>query len=233
MLFLKKQQKLYSLISIFVTLLFGRLSSSWMSQGDFKDAKILWAEFLTLSWPHSRSCHHLELNTRPRFCAISLFVPNCAFFVLFLVKRVLGQGPEQREPNKAVLCLLIIIILISYYYILLIMENHPSWNRKRKRNIFFVLFQGGESCDELEEYSSMTAKESVETGTGNSLPIRKRAKFRWLARCQCHWNFFPSSLMPRPHKLEHLTLETLSSWVLEFEGKARSNPVGGPFRCST
>ncbi len=40
--------------------------------------------------------------------------------IFFLVKRVLGQGPEQREPNKAVLCLLIIIKLISfiviYYY---------------------------------------------------------------------------------------------------------------------
>jgi hypothetical protein len=39
---------------------------------------------------------------------------------IFLVKRVLGQGPEQREPNKAVLRLLIIIILISYYYTLLL-----------------------------------------------------------------------------------------------------------------
>jgi hypothetical protein len=28
----------------------------------------------------------------------------------FLVKRVLGQGPELREPNKAVLCPLIIKI---------------------------------------------------------------------------------------------------------------------------
>jgi hypothetical protein len=26
-------------------------------------------------------------------------------------------------------------------------------------------------------------------------------------------------------------LETLSSRVLEFEGKARANPIGGPFRC--
>jgi hypothetical protein len=26
-------------------------------------------------------------------------------------------------------------------------------------------------------------------------------------------------------------LETLSSWVLEFEGKSRANPIGGPFSC--
>jgi hypothetical protein len=35
----------------------------------------------------------------------------------------------------------------------------------------------------------------------------------------------------RPNKLERLSLETLSSQVLEFEGKARANPIGGPFRC--
>ncbi len=34
-----------------------------------------------------------------------------------MVKRVAGQGPEQREPNKAVLCPLIIKILISYIII--------------------------------------------------------------------------------------------------------------------
>ncbi len=34
--------------------------------------------------------------------------------------------------------------------------------------------------------------------------------------------------MTRPNKLEHLSLETLSSWVLEFEGKARANPIGAP-----
>jgi hypothetical protein len=27
-----------------------------------------------------------------------------------------------------------------------------------------------------------------------------------------------------------LSLETLSSWVLEFEGMARANPIGTPFR---
>jgi hypothetical protein len=26
-------------------------------------------------------------------------------------------------------------------------------------------------------------------------------------------------------------LVILSSWVLEFEDKARANPIGGPFRC--
>jgi hypothetical protein len=44
-------------------------------------------------------------------------------------------------------------------------------------------------------------------------------------------NFFSSSLMTRPNKLEGLSLETLSSQVLEFEGKARANPIGTPFRC--
>ncbi len=38
-------------------------------------------------------------------------------------------------------------------------------------------------------------------------------------------NFFPSSLTTRPNKLEHLSLETLSSQVLEFESKARANPI--------
>jgi hypothetical protein len=36
--------------------------------------------------------------------------------------------------------------------------------------------------------------------------------------------------MMRLNKLEHLSLETLSSQVLEFEGKA-SHPIGAPFRC--
>jgi hypothetical protein len=35
----------------------------------------------------------------------------------------------------------------------------------------------------------------------------------------------------RPNKLEGLSLETLSSQVLEFEVKARANPIGAPFRC--
>jgi hypothetical protein len=37
--------------------------------------------------------------------------------------------------------------------------------------------------------------------------------------------------MTRPSKLEGLPLETLSSRVLEFEGKARANTIGGPFLC--
>jgi hypothetical protein len=57
------------------------------------------------------------------------------FFVLF--KRVLGQGPEQRESKLIVLSLPIFILLISYiiiYFIiikLLIMENHHSQNQER------------------------------------------------------------------------------------------------------
>ncbi len=34
--------------------------------------------------------------------------------------------------------------------------------------------------------------------------------------------------MTSPNKLEGLPLETLSSLVLEFESKARTNPIGGP-----
>jgi hypothetical protein len=34
-----------------------------------------------------------------------------------------------------------------------------------------------------------------------------------------------------PNKLEHLSLETIPSQVLEFEGKAIANPIGAPFRC--
>jgi len=37
--------------------------------------------------------------------------------------------------------------------------------------------------------------------------------------------------MMRPNKLEGLPLVTLSNQVLEFEGKARVNPIGAPFRC--
>jgi hypothetical protein len=37
--------------------------------------------------------------------------------------------------------------------------------------------------------------------------------------------------MTRPNKLEGLSLETLSSQVLEFEGKGKANPIGAPFRC--
>jgi hypothetical protein len=43
--------------------------------------------------------------------------------------------------------------------------------------------------------------------------------------------FFPLSLMTRPNKLACLSLETLSNQVLEFEGKARANPIGAHFRC--
>ena len=40
---------------------------------------------------------------------------------------------------------------------------------------------------------------------------------------------FPLLMMMRPNKLEHLSLETLSSRVLELEGKGRANPIGAPF----
>ncbi len=35
----------------------------------------------------------------------------------------------------------------------------------------------------------------------------------------------------RLNKLERLSLETFSNQVLEFEGKARADPIGAPFRC--
>ncbi len=55
--------------------------------------------------------------------------------------------------------------------------------------------------------------------------------FNRATRGQCYMNFFPLSLTMRPNELEVLSLETLSSEVLEFEGKARANPIGAPFRC--
>jgi hypothetical protein len=45
------------------------------------------------------------------------------------------------------------------------------------------------------------------------------------------FNFFSSSPMIRPKKLEGLPLVILSGQVLEFEGKDIGNPIGGPFRC--
>jgi hypothetical protein len=38
--------------------------------------------------------------------------------------------------------------------------------------------------------------------------------------------------MTRPNKLECSSLETLTSQVLEFEGKARANPIGAAFDAS-
>ncbi len=53
------------------------------------------------------------------------------YYCCFLVKRILGRGPGQRESEKTVLYLHIIVILITYIIIkLLIMENHPSRNQK-------------------------------------------------------------------------------------------------------
>ncbi len=47
-------------------------------------------------------------------------------------------------------------------------------------------------------------------------------------------NFSPSSLLTKPNQLEGLSLETLSSQVLEFEGKALAlaNTTGAPFDAS-
>jgi len=66
------------------------------------------------------------------------------------------------------------------------------------------------------------------TPTRPSVSRRKPFSTFW---CQFNKTCFPSSLTTRPDKLEGLPLETLSSWVLEFEGKARANPIRGSFRC--
>jgi hypothetical protein len=60
---------------------------------------------------------------------------------------------------------------------------------------------------------------------------RKKSFYKIATSVQCYKTFFPLSLTMRPNKLEDLPLETLSSWVLEFEGKAKGNPIGGTFRC--
>jgi hypothetical protein len=42
---------------------------------------------------------------------------------------------------------------------------------------------------------------------------------------------FSIALTMRSNKLKHLSFESLSSQVLEFEGKARANSIGALFRC--
>ncbi len=46
---------------------------------------------------------------------------------------------------------------------------------------------------------------------------------------KCYKTFFSLTLTTRPNKLEGLSLETLSSQVLEFGGKARADPIRGRF----
>jgi hypothetical protein len=56
------------------------------------------------------------------------------------------------------------------------------YNSKRPNDLtvyFSYLFPGGESCDEMDEYATLNGDAGV-AGGGNSLPIRKRAKWRWL-----------------------------------------------------
>jgi hypothetical protein len=48
--------------------------------------------------------------------------------------------------------------------------------------------------------------------------------------CQ-FYNSFSLSLKTGTNKLECLSMEPLSSQVLEFEGNARTNPIGAPFSC--
>jgi hypothetical protein len=63
------------------------------------------------------------------------------------------------------------------------------------------------------------------------VPVTKEYSFIKLTPGVNVIKLFYSSLMTMPNKLEHLSVETLSSKVLEFEGKARANPIGAPFRC--
>jgi hypothetical protein len=64
-----------------------------------------------------------------------------------------------------------------------------------------------------------------------TLAKKEKRFYNIVTWCQCFNTFFPSSLIMRPNKLEGLSLETLTRQVLEFVGKARANPIGGPFRC--
>jgi hypothetical protein len=52
---------------------------------------------------------HFEFE-KNRFKKTIFKTSNFIIIIIILVKRVLGRGPELREPNKAVLCPLIIII---------------------------------------------------------------------------------------------------------------------------
>ncbi len=67
--------------------------------------------------------------------------------LFFLVKRVPGWGPEQRESEKTVLYPQVIIILISYIVIkLLIIENHPSRNWKQNCSSLFSFLDQISDC---------------------------------------------------------------------------------------
>jgi hypothetical protein len=55
---------------------------------------------------------------------------------------------------------------------------------------------------------------------------RNKSLYKIDTKCQSYQTFFPLSLATRVNKLEGSSLETLSSQVLEFEGKARANPIG-------
>ncbi len=69
------------------------------------------------------------------------FMPIAITQNVFLVERVSGWGPEQRESEKTVLYLQIIIILISYIIInLFINENHPGKNQKWNSKFCWHLF---------------------------------------------------------------------------------------------
>jgi hypothetical protein len=83
-----------------------------------------------------------------------------------------------------------------------------------------TILQGQGLTDELR--IDITFNVYILTGTRHSSDVS--------FRCKCCIVFY-SSLMARLNMLDHLSLETLSSQVLEFEGKARANPIGAPFRC--
>jgi hypothetical protein len=76
----------------------------------------------------------IHVKPRMRFHAKGRLLDwgRSGWMFVYLVNRVPGQGPEQRESEKTVLYPQIIIILISYIIIkLLINENHPGRNRKQ------------------------------------------------------------------------------------------------------
>ncbi len=62
-------------------------------------------------------------------------------------------------------------------------------------------------------------------------PKRKPETTRPEIWSKCYKTFCLLSPTTRSIKLECFCMEILSSQVLEFEGKARANPIGVPFRC--
>ncbi len=79
-----------------------------------------------------------------------------------------------------------------------------------------------------EAWEELDRKNSSNGDTATAAGARLSS---WTTCHQYLKKLFSSSLMTRPNKQEGLSLETLSSWASEFEGKARAYSIGAPFRC--